>query len=120
MFNKTLLLIAIVAIALVLAPGNSAAQHEGHGAGAPTPATDGAPPRARGDETPCQKVARLATELEGEFDALVSVTEHAELQERLAAHKVKLQELRAATGTCSQQCAKRAKRKGCGHSMMRH
>jgi hypothetical protein len=103
----------------MLGPGNSAAQHEGHGAGAPTPATGGAPPRARGDETPCQKVARLATELEGEFDALVSVTEHAELQERLADHKVKLQELRTATGACSQRCEKSLmrKRKGCGHMM---
>ncbi|MBI1941302.1 MAG: hypothetical protein HYS33_07320 [Acidobacteria bacterium] len=120
MIKKTLLLVAIWVAALLVASGNfAAAQHEGHGEGAPTPATDGAPPPARGHETPCQKVARLAKELDGEFDALLGVTEHAELRSQLSRHKVKLQDLREATGTCSQQCEKRSRRKGCGH-MMQH
>lgn len=117
MIKKISLLIAIGMVALMLAPGNSAAQHEGHGPGATTPSAGSARPDGRGDEMSCQRMARLAAELDEEMDEMLEVSDLWELQERLTAHKVKLQELRTATGACSQQCEKRSKRKGCGHRM---
>jgi len=98
--------------------GFAAAQHEGHDPGGTAATRDDRLPNGKRSETNCQRVARLTAELDQDFDGLLGVSDPGELQMRLADHKLKLQELRAATGTCSQQCAKRTKRKGCGHSMM--
>ena len=97
----------------------AAAQHERHDAGGTATTPDDRLSGAKRDETACQRVSRLAAELGQEFDALLGVSDPARLQKRLAEHKVKLEELRAATGACSQQCEKRPKRKRCGH-MMQH
>lgn len=106
-------------VLLLLGPAYlAAAQHEGHDPGGSARTSDDRQPGGKGHEANCQRVARLAAELDEEFEALVDVSDPAELRSHLSRHKVKLQELRAATGTCSPQCAKRTKRKGCGHSMM--
>ena len=94
------------------------AQHEGHDPGGTATTSDDRQAGGNSHESNCQRVARLAAELDEEVDALVDVSDPTELRNQLSRHKVKLAELRAATGSCSQQCAKRAKRKGCGHSMM--
>ena len=116
--NTVLHVFFMVSLILALAVF-AAAQHEGHDPGGTATTSDDPLPGAKSHESNCQKVASLAAELDEEFDALVDVADAAELRSQLSRHKVKLQELRAATGTCSQQCAKPAKRKGCGH-MMQH
>ena len=116
--NTVLQVFFLVSLILALAVF-AAAQHEGHDPGAAATTSDDRLPGGKSHESNCQRVARLAAELDEEFDALVDVSDPAELRSRLSRHKVKLQEFRAATGTCSQQCAKPANRKGCGH-MMQH
>lgn len=104
---------------LFASAGFAAAQHEGHDTSGTAPTAEGSLPRSKGDETPCQRVARLTAELDQDFDGLLGVPDPGELQKRLADHKVKLQQLRATTEACSQQCEKppKRKRKGCGHMM---
>lgn len=108
-FCLTWLLVATASIAL--------AQHEGHDRGGSVPATESPLPGSKGDESVCQRVARLTAEVDQDFELLASIPDPAELQRRLAEHRLKLQALRAATEACSQQCEKPFKRnrKGCGH-----
>ena len=113
---KRLLLFAVVYLSTQLAvcvPG-AIAQHEGHGG---APASE--PPRGGREASNCQEVARRAVELSQQAEELAAGVEEPELRRRLEEHKLKLQELRAATETCAQHCARPAKRKGCGH-MHRH
>ena len=93
------------------------AQHEGHDPGATVRTSSDRLPGERGYEANCQRVARLAAELDEEFEALLDNPAAAELRTQLSRHKVKLQEFRAATEVCSQQCGRRLKRKGCGRMM---
>lgn len=116
--GTSILLIPILVLLSLSPTFFAAAQHEGHDPGGTATTRDDRLPDGKRSETNCQRVARLAAEMDEEFGALMDVSDPAELRSHLSRHKVKLQELRAATGTCSQQCAKRAKRKGCGHSMM--
>jgi len=115
MRKRNVLLAVIFLISwVVTAAGFAAGQHEGHDPGATTPTTEDRLPGGKSHESNCQRVARLAAELDEAFDALVGISDPAELRSQLSRHRVKVQELRAATGICSQQCAQRPKGKGCG------
>ncbi len=118
MRNKTTLLYVFCLTWLLAATETIAlAQHEGHDRSGSVPATESPLPGSKGDESVCQRVARLAAELERDFELLASTSDPAELQRRLAEHRLKLQALRAATEACSQQREKPFKRnrRGCGH-----
>ena len=116
--NTDLQLFFLVSLILTLAVF-AAAQHEGHDPGGAATTSDDRLPGGKSHESNCQRLARLAAELDEEFNALVDVSDHAELRSQLSRLKVKLQQLRAATESCGQQCETRPKRKRCGH-MMQH
>lgn len=112
--KRTVLYITVFVLFLLGPVRLMTAQHEGHGV---DPASvEDSRARGKGEAMPCQRIAALVAELNQDFDALLSTSDHAELQKRLAGHKVKLGELRALTETCSKRCDQRPKRKGCGHA----
>lgn len=118
--KKNLVLHLFFLILLIFISASFAApQHEGHDLGGTAPTTDRRLPGEKSDGTNCQRVTRLAAELDEAFDALIHVSDPAELRSQLSQRRVELQELRAAIEVCSQQCGRRLKRKGCGH-MMQH
>lgn len=101
----------------------AAIQHEGHHPEA-TVSTEGSRSQTRSDETPCQRVTRLAAELEGQYRVLASSSDVSELRKQLSENREKIEELRAAAQFCSTHCEKPHKQKhshrGCGHGMMQH
>ena len=72
---------------LFASAGFAAAQHEGHDTSGTAPTAEGSLPRSKGDETPCQRVARLTAELDQDFDGLLGLPDPGELQKRLAESK---------------------------------